>query len=188
MTNISDLFSAERFDEMIRDGYVTVREHPIGELFIANYTAQTQYEYLWNEVTSICRGLIYDTKGNVVARPFAKFLNWDDSGAPKPPVGPMIRMPKMDGSLGILYNYVPDSVREHGVFDTGYCGIATRGSFESEQAKWASQFLTDAWYKDRSVVGELTSLALSGYTPLFEIIYPENRIVVDYGGDRKSVV
>ena len=65
-------------------------------------------------------------------------------------------------SLGIAH---PD--------DAGKIRIATRGSLVSEQAKHA----TDVWrekYSDVQVPGE--------YTFLFEIVYPENKIVLDYGG------
>lgn len=69
----------------------------------------------------------------------------------------------MDGSLGILY-------RHEGKFK-----IATRGSFDSEQALWATEFLR-AYYNLKSIEPNITLL--------FEIIYPDNRIVVDYGREQ----
>ncbi len=56
--------------------------------------------------------------------------------------------------------------------------VKTRGSFVSEQALWASAYLhnfidVDKMNKD--------------HTYLFEIIYPQNRIVVDYG-DKEALV
>jgi RNA ligase len=68
-------------------------------------------------------------------------------------------MDKLDGSLGILYE------------EDGESFIATRGSFESEQAKWAT-----GWW--RLNVGKQSYG--NKVTHLFEIIYPENRIVVNY--------
>jgi RNA ligase len=56
--------------------------------------------------------------------------------------------------------------------------IATRGSFDSKQAREATKMLSD--YDTSSLNPE--------YTYLFEIIYPENRIVVDYGGRRELVM
>jgi RNA ligase len=70
-------------------------------------------------------------------------------------------MEKYDGSLGILY------------FIGGIPMIATRGSFKSEQA----QFATEWFQKNCSSIGPK-----EGYTHVFEIIYPKNRIVVDYEG------
>ncbi|HRF99146.1 MAG TPA: hypothetical protein PLZ51_28235, partial [Aggregatilineales bacterium] len=67
---------------------------------------------------------------------------------------------KMDGSLGILYRW------------QGAYYIATRGNFDSDQAIWATIFLRTHY--------DLHNLA-DEYTLLFEIIYPDNRIVVNYG-------
>jgi len=65
----------------------------------------------------------------------------------------------MDGSLGILYCY------------DGEWAVATRGSFVSDQAKWAT-FVLGLHYPNFKWV--------EGFTPLVEIIYPENQIVVKY--------
>jgi RNA ligase len=169
---LSDLFSLEDFDREVADGYVNVREHPNEHLRIANYSSQTQYEYRWNPVTEQCRGLIYNSETlEVVSRPFAKFHNIDAAQTPTPPKGAaMIRSEKMDGSLGVLYRK-----------SDGTLGIATRGSFTSDQAIHASHWLTThmAHIADDGVV--LRELWDPTRTYLFEIIYPSNRIVVDYG-------
>jgi RNA ligase len=73
----------------------------------------------------------------------------------------------MDGSLGILFFY------------EGKWVVATRGSFTSPQAVKAREML-DAKYNLESIP--------KSYATLFEIIYPENRIVVDYGDEEKLVV
>lgn len=146
----------------VGSGHVTIREHNELPLAIANYTPAAAYAREWNEVTTRCRGLIYNTETmEVVARPFPKFFNWDESGSIFPPSGPALRMEKMDGSLGILYPA------------TGQSAIATRGSFHSEQAEWATN-----WYNENAP-GEFEPDLAKTY--LFEIIYPDNRIVVDYG-------
>jgi RNA ligase len=80
-------------------------------------------------------------------------------------------MEKMDGSLGILYPVVErPSAGEVKV----HYRVATRGSFHSEQAEWATEFF---WKAQE----ELDFWPQPDKTYLFEIIYPENRIVVDYG-------
>lgn len=70
-------------------------------------------------------------------------------------------------SLGILYRTPDDKL-----------AVATRGSFHSEQAEWAT-----AWLHEVIEPGEIERLYdwADTFTDLFEIIYPENRIVVDYG-------
>jgi RNA ligase len=79
--------------------------------------------------------------------------------------GPFTTTYKIDGSLGILWEY------------EGQRGIATRGSFTSEQAVRGTSLLTSLNYPFDTEL----------YTYLFEIVYPENRIVVDYG-DKEELV
>jgi RNA ligase len=75
---------------------------------------------------------------------------------------------KLDGSLGVGY------------WIDGKLHIATKGSFESDQAIKANEIL-DKKYPN------ISEKLNSNYTYLFEIIYPENRIVVNYG-DIEDVV
>lgn len=120
----------------------------------------------WNEFECLCRGLILNIKtGEVVARPFDKFFNWFEGG--RKATGHMeYVVEKCDGSLGILYR------------DNGQYKIATRGSFESEQALHATELLQNY---------DLSDLP-DEWTLLFEIIYPDNRIVVDYGARDELVL
>lgn len=148
--------------EMIEGGYVVVQKHPLEELYIYNYSQKAQFERVWNEVTLQCRGLILDNCFNTVARPFRKFFNLGETENQYIPDEPFEVYEKMDGSLGILY-WINDQPF-----------IASRGSFNSEQAKRATTIL----YKKYS--SGFDKLDRSK-TYLFEIIYPENRIVVEYG-------
>jgi RNA ligase len=71
----------------------------------------------------------------------------------------------MDGSLGILFCYGDEWI------------MATRGSFTSEQAIKGMEILKRKYpVFDRAWLQE--------YAYLVEIIYPENRIVVDYGKEK----
>ena len=204
MVHLCDIMDLDLLDEMIEAGYVTAREHNTLPLIILNYTPKAQYEWVWNDVTLKARGLIFNKMTHeIVARPFEKFFNWDQ-GKFYPPAGPVLRMEKMDGSLGVLYRAEGDGV----TFDNQY-RIATRGSFHSEQAHWATEFLIDArmthpeLWRERQpkddngnphpdfdsyngcppwIKGPATDFyPRYSKTYLFEIIYPENRIVVDYG-------
>lgn len=143
----------------VDDGYVNAQVHPSGKLCIFNYSQRAQFDWRWNDVTRQCRGLIMDREHNVVARPFPKFFAVDQM-TEAVPAEPFEVFEKLDGSLGILY-WLDDEPH-----------IATRGSFTSEQALIATSILRNRYSHvslDRSL------------TYLFEIVYPTNRIVVDYG-------
>jgi RNA ligase len=121
---------------------------------------------MWDDITLNCRGLVLDNEGNVVAKPFPKFFNYEEHKPEDIPNEKFEVYEKMDGSLGIIFHY------------EGEWLIATRGSFTSEQA-----------IKGKEMLDKLNKSALiAGYTYLAEIIYPENRIVVDYGDVEKLVV
>ncbi|HTF82349.1 MAG TPA: T4 RnlA family RNA ligase, partial [Cytophagales bacterium] len=139
------------------------------ELYIYNYTQNAQYESVWNEVTLVCRGLIMDSNNHILARPFPKFFNLGEQPDQPIPDEPFEIFEKLDGSLGILY----------WIEKKPY--LASRGSFTSEQAKKGNQLLT---YKYAEALEYLNP----AYTYLFEIIYPENRIVVNYGSQESLVL
>jgi T4 RnlA family RNA ligase len=163
MKNISLL------NQMLEERYLNCQKHPSSELYIYNYSAKAQYDRLWNEVTLGCRGLILDGEGNVIARPFPKFFNLGEYEGQKVPKSTFEVYEKMDGSLGISY-----------VMD-GKIQIATRGSFISDQSVKANELLKSRYY-------DSVAKMKMGVTYLFEIIYPENRIVVDYGDEKKLVL
>jgi RNA ligase len=159
-------------EDYIDRGLVMKQTHPNLPLSIYNYTRTCQYDSMWDDVTINCRGLILDTEGNVIAKPFPKFFNYEELVGNKfkhseIPNEYFDVYEKMDGSLGICFNY------------NGEWHMATRGSFVSEQAVKGKEMLDKLNTKNGLV---------TGYTYLFEIIYPENRIVVDYGGAERLVV
>jgi RNA ligase len=158
--SLDSVFDQTLLAAMIAERYVKVTHHPHLPLRILNYTARAQFDAVWNEVTENCRGLIVDDANIVVARGFRKFFNVAQHAAGSLPSGPVHVTEKLDGSLGILYPTLD-----------GYA-VATRGSFHSEQALHA----TALWQQRYAKYAKL-DLAL---TYLVEIVYPDNRIVVDY--------
>lgn len=155
----------------IDEKYISVQKHPTEDLFIYNYTQKAQFDRVWTDETLNCRGLIMDGKENIIARPFKKFFNYEeyigeDSKLPSLPIEDFEVFEKYDGSLGILY--WADNIPR----------IATKGSFTSDQAIQANLFL----------LGYSPSLFHRKYTYLFEILYPENRIVVDYQGKKGLIL
>jgi RNA ligase len=161
--------NTELLKEMISNNYIKVNKHPEHDLFIYNYTAKAQYDRVWNEITLMCRGLILDVNDTIIARPFPKFFNFGESENQELPVLPFEVYDKMDGSLGISYfvNDIPFT--------------ASRRSFTSEQAAKAKTMLHE---KHRNSWGKLDS----SKTYVFEIIYPESRIIVNYETKEKLVL
>lgn len=157
------------FREKEELGLITCRKHPTHDLLIWNYTNHCQFERAWNEVTMQARGLITTPDGTIKARPFRKFKNIEEHEGPIP-LEPFTVTEKMDGSLGILY------------FIDNEPQIATRGSFTSEQAIRGTKILYDKYNSFIPVLKQWTY-----YTYLFEILYPQNRVVVNYG-DTEDIV
>jgi RNA ligase len=147
---------------MISKGYVKRVDNGCG-LYLYNYSDKAQYDKVWNEVTLNCRGLILDKDFNVIARPYKKFFNYNEFNEVESGFSGSVEVTdKVDGSLGILYKF------------KGKFSFATRGSFTSEQAIKALEIFNFRYLKNFKYNPEITYL--------FEIVYPENRIVVDYSG------
>lgn len=167
----------DKVQSLIDDGYISVRHHPNLPLRILNYTPKCQYEWHWTPETLVCRGLILDNADNIVARPFPKFFTTDQYRDLRNSVHHLFGLQykelykggfkvteKVDGSMGVLYYY------------DGTLAIASRGSFESDQARHATKILKEKHGEFPFVVGN------PACTYIFEIVYPDNRIVVDYAG------
>ena len=154
----------EKLNQYYEDGLLYKQVHPTLPLTIWNYTEKVQFENLWDEVTLMCRGLVTDDTGDIVATPFQKFFNIEEGKFE--PTENFEVFEKMDGSLGIVFWY------------RGQWVVATRGSFTSDQAIKAREILKK--YN--------TDIMFRHLTFCFEIIYPENRIVLDYGDDEKLVL
>lgn len=146
-----------------------------GDVTVKDYGMYLQFNYNhpveWNPFERMSRGLIINKlNGLVVARPFDKFFNWFEQG--RRGTGHIVSVTeKVDGSLGILYHDAALGINR----------IATRGNLESEQATWATHFL-------HRVCPRIDEINAHQWTYLFEIVYPENRIVVDYGDQEELVL
>lgn len=173
MTTLSDVLDRDLLAAEVEAAYVKRNRHPSLPISIYAYSRACQYEGRWNEVTRQCRGLIVDDDENIVARPFAKFFNVgehesDREYADPLPIEAFRVYEKVDGSLGILFNFQGEWI------------IASKGSFISDQARWANKRLAKQDPADLDLLN-------TAVTYCAEIVYPENRIVVNYG-DRLDFV
>lgn len=150
----------------IEQGNIGIQKHPTEDLYLLYYTDKCSFGHHWTDLTMMCRGLITDLDWNIIQRPFKKFFNYEElqDKSVIPDSDNFVAYEKIDGSLGILY----------WIGDKPY--ITTKGSWTSEQGKHATELIQKNWYYrywlenvDRSK------------TYLFEIVYPEDKHIVDYG-------
>ncbi len=144
----------------------------LGDLRIYTYTDNCVHEGQWNDVTLNSRGIILNRKtGEIVAQPFSKFFNVNEREDTRMETLPWDSgyqvFEKMDGWLGTLYRY------------NGEHRIATRGSFDGMGVgTWATNMLSKH---------NLSNLP-DEVTLMFELICPQTKIIVDYGGEEKLVL
>lgn len=169
---LSDVLDTADLAAEIAAGNVTRRTHPTLPLSIYTYSRSCQYTNHWTPITTRVRGLVVDdSTDRVAAWCLPKFFNHGQHGkghdyAPPLPDEAFEVYDKVDGSLGIVFHH------------TGAWRAASKGSFISAQAAWAQKYLDQAD----------TSRLDPAVTYLTEIVYPDNRIVVDYGGRRDLVL
>lgn len=164
MNIFSEKVDIQELQKYVDNKLITKRPHPeYNDVFIYNYADKAAYEKIWNEYTLQARGLIVDSEGNILGRPFPKFFNHNEIQDKLPWDLNFKVYPKFDGSLII--------VSEGGKF------VATRGSFESVQAIWAKEIIKEKGY-----------IFDKNLTYLFELIHPLNRVVVDYGENTELIL
>jgi len=140
-----------------------------GDYIVINYNVQFpdtfSREHKGWEIRRECRGLIFDSQGELISRPFHKFFNVNEMPETHenniPLSNPHLLMEKMDGSM----------VRPFMVGDTMRLGTkmgVTDVSIEAEQ------YANEEFWKHASFD------MLVGTTPIFEYVGPTNRIVLDY--------
>lgn len=152
----------------ISNNLIIANKHPDYDIWILNYSKETQFTKAWDEYTLSCRGMVVDANGNILARPFQKFKNYEEHDPSEFNWSEEFdAFEKMDGSLIILFYYKLASKWI----------VASRGSFTSEQALEAQKMI------DVNIYDKLNQRL----TYLFEVLYPENRIVIAYG-DRRELV
>ncbi len=161
-----------KLEKYYEDGLLYKQTHPTLDLTIWNYTPLVQYGRLWDEITIQCRGLVTNSKGEIIARPFSKFYNFEELSVEEIPNETFEVFEKMDGSLIIGFYYNDEFI------------LASRGSFNSDYSNWAYEFMElnyrGTLLTDKDVYEAAGYIGINNLTFLFEIIKKENRIVVDY--------
>jgi RNA ligase len=151
----------EGLEKELAENFVSVTVHPqYKNLRLYKYNRNCVIDSHWNLFTMIARGLIIDIEAQrVVCSPFVKFFNYNELKDSVTFSEQFTISEKMDGSLGVIW-----------MFDNKW-RVSTPGSFVSEQAQWAENYLNEKI--DMSCCNIEDTL-------LSEIIYPENKIVVSY--------
>jgi RNA ligase len=157
------------FDEYVKKGLI--RSQTYKDMTIYQYTEFTQFESLWNNCTLNARGIVFDDDGAIVQRCIPKFFNHDEPDGIKVEKlmlkerSPVVQE-KLDGSL---IKITKDE--KHGLV------ITSKASFESDQARMAKEIVDENNYEFKE-----------GWTYHFELIHPDNQIVLNYGDERKLVL
>lgn len=125
----------------------------------------------FNEPESMeCRGIKFDSNGLILARPFRKFFNYGERGSDLPIHRPHTITTKLDGSM------IHPAVVNRALF------FMTRKG-HTDVAKKAERHVMTSGLP----YAEFCMQALKdGWTPIFEYIGPDNRIVLRY--DEPSLV
>jgi len=166
--------------QYVDETIVCCEKHPFADLYIYGYYDDPSLKRVWDETSKHCRGIIVDNDGNVIEQPFDKFwtfkqyiskdlvlLNEDQ----------ILRLPdcnfriteKVDGTMVTLY----------WVNDTPY--LATQRSFTNIKAIEATKILHDKY-------SHLFSFLDREYTYVFEAVYPETKVLIEYGDMRDLVL
>lgn len=111
-----------------------------------------------------CRGIKFDKNGLILARPFRKFFNYGENGSGLPVHRPHIITEKLDGSM------------IHPAMINGRMYFMTRKG-HTDVAKKAERFVLSS---EREYVGFCKAAINDGWTPIFEYVGPDNRIVLRY--------
>lgn len=164
--HISLIVDPELLNQAVEDNLINKTAHPVYPYSIYKYSQLCTYAGEWNEATLAARGLIvHDDTGEIIARPFAKFFNHSENKTPPElMVGEIHVTEKLDGSLGLSF-----------INPEGELEITTAGGFQAEQAAHANMLYNERYKNNWE--------PRKGYTYMWEIIYPENRIVVNYGDE-----
>lgn len=153
---------------------IIINKHPMKDLY------NIKYAHLgvdWNNpLFLLARGLILDENGNIIAKPYSKFFNWNEllnredltdktKDLCKWEEGDFTVSSKLDGSLIICFLYEEE------------LEFSSSGSFTSEHSQMARTLFYKQFSKSQQ---DFLIVLAKENTILFELIGPDNVIVVPY--------
>ncbi|MFW6219948.1 MAG: hypothetical protein ACOC33_03830 [bacterium] len=153
----------------INNNLIIANKHPDYDLYTLLYTPKVVSKNLWDLYTLSSNGLVIDSEGNVIGRPFKKIRNLEDYVCYEIPITEEFDVSeKLDGSQILLFYYKK--------FDEWL--ISSKKSFINDHTKQATKLF------DVKLFNNLNKED----TYIFELIYPENKKIVNYGNIRKLVL
>ena len=165
-----------KYDLQILQKYVkkrllSVQFHPTLPLRIYKYSHDCVFSRAWDDITLNMRGTVIDENGNVYSNPFPKFFNFEEleTLGKSLPKEPYKVYEKADGSLIQIFMYHGKHV------------VTSAGSFTSPHANIAEKLFNGKY-------SHLKEFMNDKHTYLFELIYPLNKIVLDYGDEEKLML
>jgi len=162
-------------NKYLSEGSITGVRHSVLPLTIYKYTRQAQYEKRFDGVLDKFRGLVLDDNYRPVNNTIPKFFNYQELGIKASHDTPNSKSiagiyEKYDGSIINVFKFQDKII------------ITSMQSFESDMVKVAEDLLPNY------INDELIAWLDAGWTFVFEVIYPENRIVVNYGDNTTLVL
>lgn len=166
-------YNIDEIKKYIQNTKFCIEKHPNSDLYIIGYdTRKEGIPISWNNYNIQFRGLIIDKNGNICSRPIPKFFTFkeyitkdrillSEGETIKLPNEPFRIFEKVDGSLSILY----------WIDNTPF--LATQRSFTSPNAIKANQIF-------HSKYSHLFKTLDKNCTYIFEAIYPNTRVMVNY--------
>jgi T4 RnlA family RNA ligase len=157
-----------------------INKHPDKDLYLVKYI---HLGIDWSiEGALDARGLILDSSGNVIARPYKKFFNYKElEGRDDLPEhirqlsewedGEYEVQEKVDGSLIMVFGYQDELV------------FASSGSFISEHAELAKE-LFEKQFNDEQKSRIRKAIFVRNTCFLFELVSPRYQIVIHYDDER----
>lgn len=169
----------KQLQEYVGTSFIRYEKHPYADLHIYGYYEEPDKKSVWDNNTKLCRGIILDGDGNVIEKPFSKFWTFkqyignriillNDNQVLRVPDGRFRITEKIDGTMTTLY----------WIGDTPF--LATQRSFTNIKAIEATRLL-------HSEYGHLIKNLDKRHTWVFEAVYPEINVLIDYG-QRKELV
>ena len=158
-------FDINTLNQYKEDGLLMNQSHPTLPLTIWNYTARTQYEGLWDEITVNCRGLVTDLDGNVISRGFSKFFNIEENR--HEPTDDFEVFEKLDGQYIGVFWYNGEMI------------VNSRGSFTSKYAIEARRILDEKYpsFEQHMKFDISYCFELIGFEQIV-VSYPESDLVL----------